>query len=217
MSYFRELSPSHSRVVKAKMHDVEKEYNFRFPEMYRQFILKYQVGQYLEKWDAYLDHYLRPTPKNIISIKTSTGYVSYNWLSSINQIEHDLKHYPRALDLFKNSNLLRIGDIVQIGGLFLGLGKNDQDKIYKYIYETDTTPGMIFDSIKDFVNGIELKMEGNEDDYKNTDGKRYQKKTNIEYKLSRFLESLESSQLSEWQFKSSALFIDELIQEINNV
>ncbi len=217
MKYFKPLSPSKLEFVKNKLLSLQARFNFGFPELYSAFILNYEVGKYVEKWDAYLDQYLRPTPKNYISVQTLVGQVSYNWLSSLNQIEHDLKYYPRALDLLNEDNLLRIGDIVETGGLFLGVGTNNQDNIYKYIYDRDRSPVFICNSFDLFSESIELQVKGEEADYQMIEGHRYQRKAGVNFVHSNLLDSLDVSVFLKSERVSSEFFIKGIIAEISHV
>jgi hypothetical protein len=217
MEHFKKLSISERIISENKLIDIEDRYDFKFPVIFHEFILNYEVGQYLEKWDTYLDRYLRPTPIYRIRIPTSNEYLSYNWLSSLNQIEHDLMYYPKVLDLLRNDCLLRIGDIVEFGGLFLGIGKNNIDLIYKYSYDKDESPKCIYDSIYNFVDAIILEIVDGNNSFNYDQGKRYFKKEGVQFINSSFLSSLNIREKYKVEFISSDDFLNGLKEAIKDV
>jgi hypothetical protein len=217
MKYFTKLNTQEREFNKQHILNLEERYNFNFPECFHEFIVNYKVGQYLEKWDSYLDSYLRPTPIYRIIIKTTNSNLAYNWISSLNQIEHDLLFFPDALDLLQNDYLLRIGDINELGGLFLGVGNNNKDLIYKYSYGKDDSPILIFDSILNFTEAIYLETEDLNMAIKQEEGKRYFEKEGVQFFNSSFINNLDNMERLTHNYISSDDLICSLKKVIKNV
>ncbi len=158
MKLFIKNSEDEKKEDKLKLEGISKSYNFTFPPLYYFFQTHFKIGQYLEEWDTYLDKYLRPTPifKATSNSDKETGGIYYNWLLSPNQILHSLKFYDKTQDILLNKKMLRIGDFVNKGGLFLGLDEGNRDKVFRYIYDIDKEPILLSNHIFEFLNDLKI-------------------------------------------------------------
>lgn len=139
--------------------NLEKTLSIQFPLEYKEFVTNYRVGQFVEIWPAYLDDFLRPTPMYKIRIPTDHGVFSYNWLNSVAQIEYDYNHYPESQELFASHHIIRVGDIVEQGGLYIGVGSDNTGCIYKYLLNEDEAPVKIFNDINALLDSLVLEKE----------------------------------------------------------
>lgn len=191
-------------------------YKVVLPSDYRVFILKYKVGRNLEKWDAFLDRFFRPTPICKIRLETHSESLSYNWLSSVDQILYDLEFYPNVRELLESMELLRIGDLVDTGGLFLGVGKENQGKVYKYLYDIDEAPKLLFASFFEFINSIKLEIKDEFKDIKISTNKRYSENDSVDFEKLQFLDNIETSEYNNNLITSETL-LNSLNKEIDDV
>lgn len=214
---YKTNSKYYNSFLKKKVDTLLNRYNIVLPKEYEEFIFKYKVGRNLEKWDAFLDHFFRPTPIYKIKVETNYGVLSYNWLNSVDQILYDLEFYPNALEILESMKLLRIGDLVDTGGLFLGVAKENQGMVYKYLYDIDETPKLLFTSFFEFINSIKLEVKNEFRNIKVSSNKRYFKNDSISFKKSQLLDSIETSKYENINLFDPEILLNSLNGEIDEI
>jgi len=157
MDLFKLCNQTEKATKERRLKEISVKYKFEFPPLYYLFQTNFKVGQYIETRDCFLDEYLRPTPLWNIELRNNGKVISiYNWLLSPNQIDHNLKFFDRVQDILKDKRMLRIGDLGNKKGLFLGLENDGIDKVYEYNHEVDSKPFLIGENIFDLVNHLFL-------------------------------------------------------------
>jgi len=215
MSFYRKLTFEEIEENKQKLRQIEQLYNFQFPPLFLKFHATYKTGQHAEVWESYLDKYLRPTP--IFTIQVEDESISYGWLSSPKGIERDLKYVPGINDLLVEHELLRVGDIVLPGGLFIGVGKHNQDQIYKFVSELNDTPIKLCNSIFEFLEMLLITFKYDEPSFQKPINSKYWIKKDINFEVkAEMLDSIKNYNTETQSFSTLENFLTELQKITNN-
>jgi len=180
---FRKSTLEDIALKKGVLEIIEEKYDFQFDEIYKQFVLAHEIGQYLESVDSYLDQFLRPTPIQSRTLKVESLSLFYNWLSSPFEVLYSLKYYDRVEELLKNIALVRIGDIVDKGGLFIGVGKDNKGEIFSYRYGIDQKPIFVCRDMNQILNCLEVKFKSSVEGLYKKANERYWLKKGLEFKI----------------------------------
>lgn len=160
-----------------------EEFNVTLPRLYTEIQLEYTLGQYSEIWDAYIDKYLRIMPVSEIVYYNEYYSFPYGWLYSLEELKLDLEFSTDNANLLSNHEVIRIGNIVSGGGLYLGVGEKNQDFIYKMVWDHDSNPIKISDSIFHFLNDLKIVNIYNSQGLESNVGKIYFKMPNMQYAI----------------------------------
>lgn len=162
---------------------IEKQYDFILPKYYKLIQLTFDLGQFKEIWKSYVDNFLRVTPLYDISYNKNGISFWYGWLFSPMELMIDLKFYSERETFFSEYKVIRIGNIVAGGGLYLGVGKDNGDYIYKFVSDADSAPIMLNDNIYSFLNNLEINTRSQNQDFINNVGKLYMMPKNLTYSI----------------------------------
>lgn len=162
---------------------IEEKNAIELPVLYRQFQLTFKTGQYSEKWEGYVDKYFRIMPVSEIIFKSGDIRLSYGWLFSPNELNNDIKYYSETQNLQMRFNVIRIGNIISGGGLYLGVGKHNKERIYKMLWDYDNHPVLIADTIYDFLNCLVVDRINDLPQLKEVVGKNYYQVQDIRYSI----------------------------------
>lgn len=155
---FKKLSFDKTKKQIEKIDKVQIEFGIKLPILYFKFITTYALGQYIERWEASLDRFLRPNSVIEVFFERDSIIVQYGWLFSPEELHHDLNYYGEKEFMLNSYEIIRIGNIISGGGLYLGIGNENKDFIFKMNWDQDSQPIKIADSIFDFINGLEVRL-----------------------------------------------------------
>ncbi len=216
-SFYKKNSQYYNSFQEKKINVLFQKRKVVLPKEYKEFILKYKVGRSLEKWDGVLDSYFRPFTLHKVTIQVDSDSLSYNWLSSIGQILWDLEFNPSALEMLNSMQLLLIGNLADREDLFLGVGEENHGMIYRYFYDTDEAPKLLFTSIFEFVNSINFELKDEFKDVKSSTEKRYSKNDSVDFEKSQVLDNIEKTEYESDKLISSETLLNSLNMEIDEV
>ena len=138
---------------------IQSYFGIKLPVLYLSFINTYAVGQYIEKWESSLDRFLRLN--SIVEVIFDNGDIKlpYGWLYSPEELNFDLRFYPDRNMMLENYGVIRVGNIVSGGGLYLGVNNGNADSIFKMVWDHDSQPIKIADSIFEFINCLQINVK----------------------------------------------------------
>lgn len=139
------------------INEIEEKFRITLPKCYRIVQMQYDLGQYSEVWDAYIDKFLRTVPLSEIFFDNRSMKLSYGWFFSLEELELDLEYCSEQKRLWLNHDVIRIGNIVSGGGLYLGVGENNKDYIYKMVWDHDKKPIRVCDNIFNFISNLQVR------------------------------------------------------------
>lgn len=198
---------------------IESRFDIILPFYYKQLQLTFEVGQVEENWDSYLDKYLRETSIFDIRYKDNQTVFWYGWLYSLEELELDLEYYLESTTLLNEFKVIRIGDIVAGGGLYLGVGNDNQDFIYKQIWDSDYQPVKLTDNIFQYLNNLKVGGMSKEITIESYVGRKYGMVNNLDFSIKKEIldDILSKSQLeTEITEESFILNLENIISYVRN-
>lgn len=198
---------------------IESRFDIILPYYYKQLQLTFEVGQVEENWDSYLDKYLRETSISEISYRDNQTVFWYGWLFSLEELELDLEYYLESTTLLKEFKVIRIGDIVAGGGLYLGVGNDNQDFIYKQIWDNDYQPVKLTDNIFHYLNKLKVLGVSTEISIESYLGRKFRMVNNFDFSIKKEIldDILSKSQLeTEITEESFILNLENIISYVRN-
>ncbi|MBK7095112.1 MAG: hypothetical protein IPH57_08720 [Saprospiraceae bacterium] len=198
---------------------IESRFDIILPFYYKQLQLTFEVGQVEENWDSYLDKYLRETSIFDIRYKDNQTVFWYGWLYSLEELELDLEYYLESTTLLNEFKVIRIGDIVAGGGLYLGVGNDNQDFIYKQIWDSDYQPVKLTDNIFQYLNNLKVGGMSKEITIESYVGRKYGMVNNLDFSIKKEIldDILSKSKLeTEITEESFILNLENIISYVRN-
>ncbi len=155
---FRKLTCDTAKKRLNQLDLIQSKFDIQFPLLYLNFIKTYAVGQYTERWESSLDKFIRLNSVIEVFFDNDEINLPYGWLFSPEELHYDLKNYSEKDLLLNQHGVIRIGNIVSGGGLYLGIKEDNTDNIFKMIWDHDSCPIKIADSIFDFINCLHINF-----------------------------------------------------------
>lgn len=150
MTFYRLLTIEEKEIANRLVIEFEKS-NHHIPILYKLFITNFKTGVEYEFWGGYVDKYFRVTPLYTIDVLIGeNANISYTFLKTIEEIINDLDYE----NMIQDYQMIKIGDIAVGGGLYLGIGQINYDKIFKFEWDRDKAPICIFSNIFDLFKAM---------------------------------------------------------------
>jgi len=193
------------------IHQIENENEFKFPSSFKLFHSQYKCGRQFEIWESYLDKFLRPTPMTTISLNYKDQKYPYNWICSLNELIHGIKYYDQVNEMLKEDGLLRFGDMVHKGGLYVGVKDFNRDEIFLYYFNDFEKPIKVCDNIFDLIELLDISKKYDAQLFEKPASSKYWIKKDIELLVNKnLIENYKNFQLDRSNYIDSQAFFDKL-------